>query len=101
VRSKAQDTGVRRGEGRQRLRPLRTGNSPKVGRKVGKAQEGEQSSSDRLKKKKWTIGFYFQEEIKRSLQKGEIESRWISFRNPVSRQIGQELHEVYHREKPR
>jgi hypothetical protein len=56
--SKAQDTGVRRGEGRQRSRPLRTGNSPKVGRKVCKAQEGAQSPSDRLKKKIWTVGFY-------------------------------------------
>ena len=44
---------------------------------------------------------YIQEELKRSLQKGEIESHWISFRNPVNHQIGQELHEVYHREKPR
>jgi hypothetical protein len=34
-------------------------------------------------------------------RKTEIHSCWISFRNPVSRQIGQELHEVYHREKPR
>jgi hypothetical protein len=34
-------------------------------------------------------------------RKTKIESRWISFRNPVSRQIGQEKHEVYHREKPR
>jgi hypothetical protein len=34
-------------------------------------------------------------------RKTKIESRWISFRNPVSRQIGQEQHEVYHREKPR
>jgi hypothetical protein len=101
VCNKAQDTGVRRGEGRQRSRPLRTCNSPKVGRKVCKAQEGAQPSSDRLKKKIWTIGFYVQEELKRSLQKGEIESRWISFRNLVSHQIGQELHEVYHREKPR
>jgi hypothetical protein len=101
ARNKAQDTGVRRGEGRQRSRPLRTCNSPKVGRKVCKAQEGAQPPSDRLKKKIWTVGFYVQEELRRSLQKGEIESHWISFRNPVSRQIGQELHEVYHREKPR
>jgi hypothetical protein len=34
ARNKAQDTGVRRGEGRQSSRPLRTCNSPKVGRKV-------------------------------------------------------------------
>jgi hypothetical protein len=34
-------------------------------------------------------------------RKTKIESHWISFRNPVSRQIGQEQHEVYHREKPR
>ena len=54
-----------------------------------------------MKKKIWTIGFYVQEELRRSLQKGEIESCWISFRNPVSRQIGQELHEVYHQKKPR
>ena len=56
--NKAQDIGVRRGEGRQRSRPLRTCNSPKVGRKVCKAQEGAQPSSDRLKKKIWTVGFY-------------------------------------------
>jgi hypothetical protein len=37
MRSKAQDTGVRRGEGRQRSRLLRTCNSPKVGRKLCKA----------------------------------------------------------------
>ena len=46
-----------------------------------KAQRGAESSSDRLKKKIWIIGFYVQEELRRSLQKGEIESRWISFRN--------------------
>jgi hypothetical protein len=79
--SKAQDTGVPRGEGRQRSRPLRTCNSSKVGRKVCKAREGAQPLLDRLKKKS--------------------ESRWISLRNPISHQIGQELHEVYHQEKPR
>ena len=101
ARNKAQYTEVPRGEGRQRLRPLRTCNSPKVGRKVCKAQEGAQRPSDRLKKKIWTIGFYVQEELGRSLQKGEIESHWISFRNPVSHQIRQKQHEVYHQEKPR
>jgi hypothetical protein len=58
------------------------------------AQEGAQQPSDRLEKKIWTVGFYVQEELRRSLQKGEIVSRWISFRNPVSRQIGQEVHGV-------
>ena len=67
---------------------MRTCNSPKVGRKVCKAQEGAKWPSDRLKKKIWTVGFYVQEELRRSLQKGEIESRWISFINLVSRQIG-------------
>jgi hypothetical protein len=54
-----------------------------------------------LKKKIWTVGFYVQEELRISLQKGEIESHWISFINSISHQIGQELHEVYHLEKPR
>jgi hypothetical protein len=34
-------------------------------------------------------------------RKTKIESHWISFKNPVSHQIGQEKHEVYHWEKPR
>jgi hypothetical protein len=45
-----------------------------------------------------------QNSIYRSSQrrrKTNIESHWISFRNPVSCQIGHEQHEVYHREKPR
>jgi hypothetical protein len=33
----------------------------------------------------------------RRRRKTEIHSRWISFRNPISRQIGPELHEIYHR----
>jgi len=69
------------------LRPLRTCNSPKVGRKVCKSQEGAQLSSDRLKKKIWTIGFYVQEDLRRSLQKEETDNYRISLENPVSRWI--------------
>jgi hypothetical protein len=35
----------------------------------------------------WTVDFYVQEKIRRSLQKEETDSYWISLRNPVSRWI--------------
>jgi hypothetical protein len=42
----------------------------------------------------WTIDFYVQEELRRSLQKEETDSRWISLRNPVSHWIGRRRVEV-------
>jgi hypothetical protein len=36
----------------------------------------------------WTIDFYVQEELRRSLQKEETDSCRISLRNPISRWIG-------------
>jgi hypothetical protein len=41
----------------------------------------------------WTVDFYVQEELRRSLQKEETDSRRISLRNPVSRWIGRRCSE--------
>jgi hypothetical protein len=58
------------------------------------AQEGATTAVRSAGEKKiWTIGFYVQEELRRSAQKEEIDSRWISFRNPVSRWIGRRCSE--------
>jgi hypothetical protein len=40
------------------------------------------------RKEIWTVGFYVQEGAQEKRTEGEIVSRWISFRNPVSRWIG-------------
>jgi hypothetical protein len=65
------------------------GNSPKAGRKQKLRKLRRSSSAVRSAGEEiWTIGFYVQEELRRSLQKEETDSRRISCRNPVSRWIG-------------
>jgi hypothetical protein len=47
--------GAHRGKITQRLRPLRTGNSSKSGKKCVEAQEEQQQLSDRLEKEIWIV----------------------------------------------
>jgi hypothetical protein len=55
---------------------------------VQEAQEEHNSRQIGWRREIWTVDFYVQEELRRSLQKEETDSRRISLRNPVSRWIG-------------
>jgi hypothetical protein len=65
---------------------------PSIGRKCG-IPGGAVVAIRSTGKEIWTIGYYVQEELRRSLQKEGTDSRRILTRNPVSRWIGRRCSE--------
>jgi hypothetical protein len=94
TRSEAQVEGVRRERREAKVEAFENLKFFQVweesaGSSGGAAQPVVRSAGEEI----WTVDFYVQEELRRSLQKEETDSRRISLRNPVSRWIGRRCSE--------
>jgi hypothetical protein len=98
MRGENSGKGVHRGERRQRLRPLGNLEFFQASKESAQAQESTTAVGSVGQKRSGVLVSTSRKEQEECTGGRMDLDRWISFRNLVNHWIGQELHEVYHRE---